>query len=232
MKSNPKYSKNRKDKIEEISNTFGNPRKDDKKLVNQSSVVYKDKSYNVVAANIPFPENKEELKKIEDILREFEEDDLSNENLDHHQFTDASPYETCATYLQNLLNETKAKLEEYITELENDHPEPNRLEKPNYIAFYRPYHFWPISWGIYLNRRLLNQEGARIFNYNNRYNIISGLTLQEAKRLSLFHTYFHEMYHHKFELLGTKFEILLRKPVYKDCFHKFTFKNAFKSLIL
>jgi hypothetical protein len=29
------------------------------------------------------------------------------------------------------------------------------------------------------------------------------------------------MYHHKFELLGTKFEILLRKPVYKDCFHKF-----------
>ena len=221
MKSNPKFSKERKDNIEEISYTFGRPKKDDKKIKDGENIFYKEKEYNVIAADVPFPDNKEELKKIEDILSDFEQDNIKEDYSEIHSFFDASPYENCATYLQNLLQETKVKLKDFIVELESNNFTSDRLEKPNYIGFYRPFHFWPRSWGIYLNKRMINREGAEIFAYNNRRNVVPGLTFQDARRLSFFHTYFHEMYHHKFELLGTKFEMSLRKPVYTECFHKF-----------
>ena len=47
MKSDSKYKKERKDKIEELSSIFGSPRKDEIKLVNGSSLHYKENSYQV-----------------------------------------------------------------------------------------------------------------------------------------------------------------------------------------
>jgi hypothetical protein len=119
------------------------------------------------------------------------------------------------------LLETKSKLRDYIENLEDEAICDKRLEKESFIAFYRGFHYWPESWGIYMNLPELRRQAERIFTYNQENNIISGFTFNDAIILSFFKTYFHEMYHHKMELFGTKMEIAMRKPVYDSAFHKF-----------
>jgi len=222
MKSNSKYYSDREKKISEIANVFGKPDENDKKIKEGETIVYKEKTYTIEKTNIPFPDNRNELTEIIKLLNL---DNLTKEPTEEinysHSDIDASPYPDCSNFLEDLLTETKSKLENFITELEDDHKEPNRLIKPNYLGFYKPYHFYPESWGIYMNIQLLQAQGSRIYNYNNLNNIVAGLTQTEAGILSFLQTYFHEMFHHKFELLGTKLELAIRKPVYTNSFHKF-----------
>lgn len=222
MKPNSKYYSDRKKKVSEIANVFGKANKDDKVIKEGETIIYKEKTFRIEKTNIPFPDNRNELLEIEKLLGLHNLAEESIEEINYfHSPIDASPYHDCSNFLEDLLAETKSKLHNFITELEDDHKEPNRLIKPNYLGFYKPYHYWPESWGIYMNIQLLRIQGNRIYNYNNLNNIVAGLTQTEAGILAFLKTYFHEMFHHKFELLGTKFELAIRKPAYTNSFHKF-----------
>jgi hypothetical protein len=212
-----KYSKPQEEKIEEIASVFGKPKDDDDKPKEGGAIKYKGKTYKVKATGIKLPINKEELK---DIDKHLNANNIENTDISHFEHDEGPPYEDCFTYLIDLLDETKSKLRDFINELEDDGG-TNRLEKPSYLGFYRPYHYWPQSWGIYLNARLLSERGQALYNLNQRRGIVLGLTLTEAKHLAFYKTYFHEVYHHKFELFATKIELAMRKPAYTEGFHKF-----------
>lgn len=225
------FSNEREQKIQEIHNLFGQPNPNDRKPEVNSQIVSKGITYKVTNVGIKIPSTQQEIADFNNILKMYEMNEFLNKMTakpanfsdyhEDHPEIDASPYEDCFTYLRDLLADTKDKLENYIIDLESETGNNNRLDKLNFIAFYRPFHFWPTSWGIYMDTQKLISQARRIFYYNQQNNVLTNLTFGEALKMSFFKTYYHELYHHKFEMLGTKMEMVLREPVYKEGFHKF-----------
>ena len=94
----------------------------------------------------------------------------------------------------------------------------NRFELRNIIAYYKPFHFHE-NWGIYIFsdkiQYLTNYISSRIKgDYPH-------LTRAQVFDIVYCQTYFHELYHHKIEMLATKLEFALRQPVYVAKFYKF-----------
>jgi hypothetical protein len=214
------YKSDTQDNLKKIAGAFGKP-KDDPIINNGDSIIYKGEKLKIVNSKFPLPANKNDITDLIRIVKSVPiSGNMTIDDYSNHEDVEGSPYEDCYSYLTDLLVETRMKLREYINKLEDDNFE-KRLEKPNFMAFYRPFHFWPETWGIYMNLSALQRQASRIYNYNVANGTINGFTYDDAISLSFFKTYYHEMFHHKIELFGTKMEIAMRKPVYDSSFHKF-----------
>jgi hypothetical protein len=126
----------------------------------------------------------------------------------------------CQANFNNLYDFTKIDIVSLLSDIER-RSNPKRLDylMPNFIAYYRPFHYYPRTWGIYLDIEKLFQQGQRVYDFNQQYNCVTNLTLIDSILISFFKTYFHEIYHHKFEMMATKIEIVNRKPFYVEGFN-------------
>ena len=215
--------KSQAEKIRDLSKKFGAPYDKDKKFAVGETLNYKGKDYQIKEIGVKVPTTKKELETLKGIFTKYDLLNLDNAEFDYlHELPDLSPYHgDCTPELSRLFSETREKLNIYMVEKIEGYSRTNRLEKPDFLGLYRPYHYWPESWGIYMNLQNLRQEANYIYNYNLNNNIIYSLSLEDAYLLSFYHTYFHELYHHKFELFGSKLELAMRKNVYVDSFGYF-----------
>ena len=210
--------------INEICEKFGKKQKDDCIIDDGSIIVYKGKNYKVqkkgVIINVK-DKNSELLKSISEAAEALEELLALDPNaLDEDSCEgEGGPY-PCEGNVEILFDETINSLRVFLDSTEEG-LQVKRLEKPDFIAFYRPFHFNPLSWGIYLDQQKLVVQGLKIYNYNRRNNIVTELTIRSAIILSFFKTYFHEMYHHKMEMFGTKLDIATRRSFYNEGIQKF-----------
>jgi len=126
----------------------------------------------------------------------------------------------CQANFNNLYDFTKNDIVRLLNDIErNANPKRLNYVMPSYLAYYRPFHYYPRTWGIYLDIDKLIQQGQRVYDFNQQYNYVPNLTLNDSILISFFKTYFHEIYHHKFEMMATKIGIVNRKPFYVEGFN-------------
>lgn len=80
---------------------------------------------------------------------------------------------------------------------------------PDAIGFYIPFHYLPASWGIYL----IVEELDKLTSFIHQQAPLA--TQDQARKAAMLFVYYHEAYHHKIEMLGTRIELLSRRPCYK-----------------
>jgi len=210
--------------LKEISERFGAKSINDGITYVGSEIIYKEKKYKVQQTGIKIPKNEEEFDLFKASLEPFiSQINSVNVEISNHPENEGSPYEGCNGSLFELFDNTRDSLLYFIDDLK-EKARPTRLDLDDFMAFYRPFHFYPNTWGIYLDIEKLANQASRIYDFNRQLSPlerISRLSMMDCCLLSFFKTYFHEMYHHKIEMMATKFEIILRKKVYYDGFHKF-----------
>ena len=216
--------------IKEISELFGKKSSDDKVVKDGDNIIYKGEKYNVKKRGVEISKDKSEKSIFNDTISEmaatletlWEVDNFKSLHTISHENVEGPPYGDCGNNVQELFQNTKDRLRGFLSDLEKFEKE-RELEKPNFIAFYRPFHFYPQSWGIYLDIQKLIAQASKIYAYNlqSSPNLIPGLTFDDAVRISVFKTYFHEMYHHKFEMFASKLELATRKAYYVEGFHRY-----------
>lgn len=210
--------------IKDISEIFGSSITTPNAKVG-SEIIYKGKKYKIQQSGVKIPNTKDEFEKFKSFLKPIE-NLLRDEKyqFDSHHEIEGSPYAECGDSLFQLYDNSRNGLREFINSLKRK-TNSARLELDDFIAFYRPFHFYPDSWGIYLNIEKLAMQAKRIEDFNlfpsSPTKWIPELSSMDCCLLSFFKTYFHEVYHHKIEMMATKFEIILRKKIYVDGFNKF-----------
>lgn len=80
---------------------------------------------------------------------------------------------------------------------------------PDAIGFYIPFHYLPTSWGIYL----IVEELDKLTSFIHQQAPLA--TRDQSRKAAMLFVYYHEAYHHKIEMLGTRIELLSRKACYK-----------------
>jgi len=135
---------------------------------------------------------------------------------------------TLSNESENLVEDRKPKCEKVnLPDAIQDHyrigkwPEtPNMEPSVDALAFYLPFHHSPDKHGIYIMEEGVEYLAALIY-------LIGGgkISEQTARTSSLYFIYFHEVFHHKVEMLATRWELVGRKPFYIDSLRKFFIKG-------
>jgi hypothetical protein len=218
--------------IKTIAELFGKIAPDD---IRMEEVEFDGKKYKR-GDKIHIPQNEKDFKDFENKLKQIFEtqnqDNFTNLISEQHEHNDEEgPLQflinNCNLNKSNLFQFTIEEIEQLLFEIDRNQGF-RFIVNLNYLAFYRPYHYYPTTWGIYLDIDKLFQQGQRVFDYNVQNNCVPNLTAFDAFLIAFFKTYFHEIYHHKFEAMATKIELINRKPFYKDGFNYY-YCNTFRS---
>lgn len=129
-----------------------------------------------------------------------------------------SPYESinrnCSNWNKRFPIPKKSEIQEFLKKIDLD----KRLDYNDFIVFYKPFHL-NVNWGIYLYvdkiRNLAKRKWTDIKTH------FPQLSEEYVYDLIYYKTYFHEIYHHKIEMLATKLEFSFRAPIYGNKFYKF-----------
>lgn len=136
------------------------------------------------------------------------------------RYEGGSPYETtirnCSNRNQRIEIPRQAELSHFLQRIDFS----SRLDYNDFIAYYKPFHFHE-KWGIYL----FVDRIAEMARKKREQIRLQHPHLPEGYVYDMvyYKTYFHEIYHHKIEMLATKLEFALRAPVFGDKFYKFYF---------
>ena len=223
---------NKKDKLNSIATKYGKVNKD---KVEKNKILYQGKTYNKVITKLKIPTNKTDAELFKKELKTLVEKVLiSNSDIENHDPVEGPLFmhnNECIADLDSLFDFTKSNIRGFINDLENEPSNriiDRRLDIPSFVAFYRQFHYSPDDWGIYLDISRLAQRATMILSFNdnpNNPNKLYNLSYDDCLLISFFKTYYHEMYHHKFEMMATKFEILYRKPFYVNGFNYYYCKT-------
>ena len=223
--------------LTEIADNFGNIATDDNF---QSPLLLSGKKYNkqqsiyLPKTDLDFDKFKKELKDTYKYLN------LSTENYDDISSyipITPSPLQmhhngNCIFDFGMLDNITKVDIADLLSTIEKKTNNKRFLDKPNYIGYYRPFHYYPKTWGVYMDLVEVHRQGKIIYEYNKLKNIIYDLSFFNCILISFYQTYYHEIYHHKFEMSATKIEIIQRKPFYTEGFNFYYCKTFMSDLCL
>lgn len=208
-----------------ISEQFGKIANDD---IETGEIVLDGKKFKR-GDKIRIPKNESEFNEFVLLLKHLSDEKSQSKLIDfvgetNEHIDEQGPIQfiinNCQANFNNLYDFTKNDITSLLTDIErNANPKRLNYDMPNYIAYYRPFHYYPRTWGIYLDIDKLIQQGQRVYNFNQQYNCVPNLTLIDSILISFFKTYFHEIYHHKFEMMATKIEIVNRKPFYVEGFN-------------
>jgi hypothetical protein len=172
-----------------------------------------ENEFNDFKLHLEHLSNEQSNTKLKDFVGE------TNEHIDEEgpiQFL----INNCQANFNILYDFTKNDITGLLRDIErNANPKRLNYDMPNFLAYYRPFHYYPNTWGIYLDIDKLIQQGRRVYDYNQQNNCVPNLTLIDSILISFFKTYFHEIYHHKFEMMATKIEIVNRKPFFVEGFN-------------
>ncbi len=93
---------------------------------------------------------------------------------------------------------------------------PNFNPPVDALAFHIPFHHSPDKYGIYIM-----EEGVKFLSNYFKNNSNGILSESQTMSASLYFIYFHEVFHHKVEMLATRWELVGRKPFYIDSLQDF-----------
>lgn len=131
---------------------------------------------------------------------------------------EGSPYESevrnCSNRKMNIEIPKESEIRRFLADIDIS----NRLDYNDFIAFYKPFHFNK-KWGIYLYVDKIRDVARSKWEQIRRDH--PNLSQDYIYDLVYHKTYFHEIYHHKIEMLATKLEFSFRAPIYGDKFYKF-----------
>jgi len=84
------------------------------------------------------------------------------------------------------------------------------------LGFYLPFHYSPDRYGIYILEEGVEYLQQLLSQFSNGL-----LNPDTCKKVALYFIYFHESFHHKVEMLATRWELVARKPAYIDAIKAF-----------
>jgi hypothetical protein len=82
------------------------------------------------------------------------------------------------------------------------------------LAWYLPFHYFGLDWGIYVKESAVFELAARIYA-DMRAPRLTPRLVEDLCRMGLSILYLHEAFHHKVESFATRLEIAARTPVYR-----------------
>jgi hypothetical protein len=178
----------------------------------------------IVVETGPFDPTVQKINKnqsIHDIIKEIA---LSRKHSSNKHGISDEPIHICGD--SSFCAPLKREIEKKIIDLKQSADQINQAneskwERYNFVAFYKPMHFYSNSWGIYLDCDELADYANYVLNgvNNNPQRFGQRITLDDAINIVSVFTFFHEMYHHKIEAFSLKLELLYRLPFYSTAFH-------------
>jgi hypothetical protein len=83
------------------------------------------------------------------------------------------------------------------------------------LAWYLPFHYFGLEWGIYVKEEAIFEIAARIYT-KMRQPPLNARLAEDLCRVALSVLYLHEAFHHKVESFATRLEIATRQPAYRN----------------
>jgi hypothetical protein len=134
------------------------------------------------------------------------------------RYEGGSPYEStirnCSNRNQRIELPRRAELSLFLQRIDSF----GRLDYNDFIAYYKPFHFHE-NWGIYLFVDRITEMARKKWEQIRLQH--PDLPEGYVYDMVYYKTYFHEIYHHKIEMLATKLEFAIRAPVFGDKVYKF-----------
>ena len=120
-------------------------------------------------------------------------------------------------------NEIQWQINSLLTEIKKFESNFKTNKDRNYtLAFYKPFHTSKEKWGIYFKIEALKYYTQKLKSSIDANKYLYGeVTLKQCYILVKYHTFYHELYHHKIECYASKIELFLRHRIYSSSFNCF-----------